>query len=277
MKLSGLLNAFSAVPRVQFLIRHQFFGRILPLMSFQKKNFLSPRRSTLCNLAHSRFFRREAYWNVIRKSFPPFREPLVFSCRSRAPYFQLRSVFELLDIWDSWLVTVWLSDLRSNSLAPLLVWGRVPSCCGSRFRDRGSLPLRPSLSEMFRLGSLLVLGFSMAHSPNLQGILTSVGNFVDLVGHFTYASWGVPCVRDLFLPKYRTRITSSRGSQVYESFPSISCDRLLVFRRFYSVRRLFLIYDNRPSCSGFVLCPSLPLWIAHAVFPPLPGTLVLLG
>ena len=42
--------------------------------------------------------------------------------------------------------------------------------------------------EMLRLGSLLVLGFSMAHSPNLQGILTSVGNFVDLAGHFTNAS-----------------------------------------------------------------------------------------
>ena len=137
-------------------------------------------------------------------------------------------MFELFDMWDFWLVTIWLSDLRSNTSAPLLGWGQVPSCCGSRFRNWGSPPLRPSLREMLRLGSLLVLGFSMAHSPNLQGILTSVGNFVDLAGHFTNASWGVPCVRDLFLPKYRTRITSSKDWQVYESFSSLNCDRLLV-------------------------------------------------
>ena len=203
-------------------------------------------------------------------------------------------MFELFDMWDFWLVTIWLSDLRSNTSAPLLGWGQVPSCCGSCFRNWGNPPLRPPLREMLRLGSLLVLGFSMAHSPNLQGILTSVGNFVDLAGHFTNASWGVPCVRDLFLPKYRTRITSSRGWQVYESFPSLkllssSCEDGIQYRlhffnsvlykfwRIYSVRRLFLMYDNCSSYSGSIICHSLPVWIAHAVFPPLPGTLVLLG
>ena len=217
MKLSGLLNAFLPSREFSSWSAIIFSGEYFRWWVFQKKIFsLQPRRVTLRILVHSHFFRREACWNVLRKSFPPFREPSVFSCRSRAPYFQLRSVFELLDIWDSWLVTVWLSDLRSNSLAPLLVWGRVTSCCGSRFRDRGSPPLRPSLSEMFRLGSLLVLGFSMAHFPNLQGILTSIGNFVDLAGHFTYASWGVPCVRDLFLPKYRNRIISSRDKWAYQ-------------------------------------------------------------
>ena len=42
--------------------------------------------------------------------------------------------------------------------------------------------MRPSLSEMLRPGSLLVLGFSMAHFPNLQGILTSVGILLTLQG-----------------------------------------------------------------------------------------------
>ena len=130
-------------------------------------------------------------------------------------------MFELFDMWDFWLVTIWLSDLRSNTLAPSLGRGQVPSCCGSRFSKLRKSSVVSFPKETLRLGSLLVLGFSMAHSPNLQGILTSVGNFVDLAGHFTNASWGVPCVRDLFLPKYRTRITSLKDWQVYESFPSL--------------------------------------------------------
>ena len=40
--------------------------------------------------------------------------------------------------------------------------------------------------------------------------------FLNLVGHFTDASWGVPCVRDLFLPKYRNRIISSRDRWAYQ-------------------------------------------------------------
>ena len=168
-------------------------------------------------------------------------------------------MFELLDIWDFWLVTVWLSDLRSNNLASLLGWGWVPSCCGSRFRNWGNPPLRPSLSEMLRPGSLLVLGFSMAHFPNLQGILTSVGNFVDLAGHFTNAPWGVPCVRDLFLPKYRTRITSPRGWQVYESFPSINCDRFPVKNWSFSVCKISIQFSTETHTifqnNNLVDCP----------------------
>ena len=58
----------------------------------------------------------------------------------------------------------------------------IPPCCGPCFRNWEILPLRPSLSEMVRSGSLLVLGFSMAHFPNLQGILTSVGILSTLQG-----------------------------------------------------------------------------------------------
>ena len=166
MKLSGHLNAFLPSREFSSWSAIIFSGWYFRWRDFPKKNFY--------NLL--RFLGRQP------RVFPPLPGTFGFLLQKSCPVVPVKECVRT--VWHWWLLTgdgltLWSSFEQRSFLTWLLA---IPACCGPCFRNWEILPLRPSLSKMVRSGSLLVLGFSRAHFPNLQGILTSVGILSTLQG-----------------------------------------------------------------------------------------------